>query len=118
MQKLILLISMIVTLFGFLSPSFAKVESEQEKISYLLDAVGSSGLIFSRNGRNYSATEAKNHLQEKANFMGLKIRTADDFIRMAGSRSWISGQPYLVHLPGGREESAEIWLRTQLAKME
>src|SRR5579883_3051748 len=68
--------------------------SEQEKISYLLNTVGNSELIFVRNGVEYPGLEAKKHLQMKLEASGNAILTADDFIKNIASRSLMTGEPY------------------------
>jgi hypothetical protein len=90
--------------------------SEQEKISYLLNVVGTSKVIFVRNGVEYPASEAKAHLQMKLDAAGSAIQTADDFINDIASHSSMTGQPYYVELPDGTKIEAQTWLREMLAR--
>jgi len=93
-------------------------ESEHDKITYMLNVIGSSRLTFIRNGNEYDGKEAKEHLQEKIDLLGNRIHTAEDFILYIGSKSLVTGAPYSVRLVDGTEIKADIWLRDQLAGMK
>jgi hypothetical protein len=111
-------VAVIVLLFGLGTRALADQESEYYKIVYLLNAVGSSNLVFIRNGAEYNCKEAQAHLQEKLDSSGNLIRTADDFIAYIASKSLITGEPYQVRLADGTQVNAEIWLRDKLAEMK
>lgn len=90
--------------------------SEQGKISYMLDVIGTSKVIFVRNGVEYSGKEAEAHLQMKLRTAGPAIQTADDFIDKIASHSLITGKPYYVEFPDGSRIESEKWLREILAR--
>ena len=90
--------------------------SEQEKISYLLNVIGTSKVIFVRNGVEYPGTEAKLHLQRKLEASGNSIKTADDFINNIASHSSMTGKPYYIEFPDGTKIESEIWLRDRLSQ--
>jgi len=90
--------------------------SEQEKISYLLNVIGDSKVIFVRNGVEYPDQEAKAHLQIKLEAAGGTIQTVDDFINNIASHSSVTGEPYYVELPDGTMMESEKWLRDKLAQ--
>jgi hypothetical protein len=46
------------------------------------------------------------------------VKTADDFIRLCASHSYISGQAYLIQYADGRTRTAEDVLREELARIE
>ncbi len=92
--------------------------SEQEKISYLLNVIGTSGLTFVRNGVEYPGQEAKAHLEMKLERSGNNIRTVDDFINNIASHSSITGKPYYVELPDGTRIESEKWLRNKLTDLK
>jgi len=92
--------------------------SEQEKISYLLNIIGTSKLIFIRNGVEYPGREAKAHLQKKREAVGNAIQTVDDFINNIASHSSITGKPYYIEFPDGTKIESEKWLRDKLTDLQ
>jgi len=103
-------------------PAAAEAESvlsEQDKIETLLSSLRQlSGAKFIRNGREHTVDEAVAHIKKKWELERTKIKTAEDFITMAGSKSSISGEPYLMRLPDGTEMKLEEWFRKQLDLMK
>jgi hypothetical protein len=53
--------------------------------------------------------------REKA---GSRVKTPDDFIRLCGSVSSMSGLPYQIRYADGRVETSEAFLRARLAQLE
>ena len=91
---------------------------EEARIAALLGAVERSGAQFIRNGTEYSAQEALHHMEQKLWWAGSRVKTAEEFIEGIASRSSISGKPYLIRLPDGRQEEAAEWLRGKLAEID
>ena len=56
---------------------------------------------FIRNGSEYTWKEAAAHLRMKLNNIGDKVRTADDFIKLCASKSYLSGKPYIIRTSNG-----------------
>jgi hypothetical protein len=98
-------------------PAEAAQPSEQDKIAYLLEAVGSSNLVFIRNGLEYSGADARKHLQRKLDYLRSRIHTVDDFINFVASKSSVTGIPYYVKFADGTRLEASVWLRDKLARM-
>jgi type IV secretory pathway VirB10-like protein len=97
----------------------APVLSEAQKIDHLINHIGSlAGATFIRNGKEYGATEAAKHLQAKREKAGDRVKTADDFIRLCASHSYVSGEAYLIRFADGRTRTAEDVLREELAKLQ
>lgn len=92
--------------------------SEKEKINYLLEELERSKLIFIRNGDEYSAKEARDHMQKKLDYAGSRITTVDQFITHIATKSSFSGKSYYVKYPDGKKTESAIWLREILAKLE
>jgi Family of unknown function (DUF5329) len=86
------------------------------EIKYLLAAVGASGCEFFRNGTWHDAHQAQAHLSEKYQWLRGRdrIRTAEDFIELAATRSSLSGQAYAVRCAGLEPVSSNDWLTEQL----
>ena len=67
---------------------------EARKIEPLVAAVEQLGdAKFIRNGAAYDASKAADHLRLKLREAG---ESAEDFIRLCGSRSSVSGKPYEI----------------------
>ncbi len=108
----------VILLFAVMHFSSAFPMTEDGKIRALLEALGSSNLIFIRNDVEYPAVQAKSHLEMKLSRAGSRIRTADDFIRYLATKSSATGRPYYVKLPDGNKIESAVWLRKKLAEIE
>ncbi len=91
---------------------------ERARIDALVAAVQASDVTFVRNGRNHTAAEAADHLRTKWRAAGSRIKTAEDFIEGAGSRSSTTGRAYEVILKDGARREAGPWLRDLLAAID
>lgn len=105
------------------APAVAKSEgpvlSETQKIDRLIGFIASlQGAVFIRNGSEYGPQQAADHLRMKLGKAGDRVKTADDFIKLCASHSYVSGEAYLIRFPDGRTRTAEDVLREQLAHME
>ncbi|TBR40781.1 hypothetical protein EYV96_10120 [Dyella terrae] len=81
----------------------------------MLDFVASSHCTFIRNGSEYTAADARKHMQRKLDYLSRRdmIDTTEDFIERAASESSFSGKPYKVRCDG-REQLSGDWLRDEL----
>ena len=97
----------------------AKPLTEQEKIEKLIAALGAlKGATFLRNGSEHTAKDAADHVRSKWSAQKKEIRTAQEFIEKAASKSSMSGQPYVIRLSDGKEVKAGEWLRERLTEIE
>ena len=119
--RIILSILLAITCFAYGSGS----PSELQKIDALLKSVKSSDVTFIRNGTDYTAEEAYEHLRRKLNsaqnswFAPPKEEwTARLLIEKIASRSSISRKPYLVRFKDGRTIEAHVWLTEMLREIE
>lgn len=90
----------------------------QIEINYLLGYIEQSGCRFYRNGAWYDSKQARAHLREKYDFLAARgrIRTTEDFIEQAATRSSMSGKAYAIKCGSGPIETANQWLREVLAR--
>ncbi len=87
-------------------------------IERLIALVGSSKeVVFIRNGTEATPAAAAKHLRDKYDYFRKDIGTADDFIRLCGTRSEVSKRPYEVRFSDGHKQPAAEWLRAQLKQM-
>jgi hypothetical protein len=92
--------------------------TQAQKIDRMIGHIrGLEGAVFIRNGKEYTAAEAAEHMQLKRGKAGDRCDTADEFIRTCASFSSMSGEAYLIRFPDGRTRTAEDVLREELAAM-
>ncbi len=116
-MKAVWLISLVL-LLGDPSPVLAGAGTAAgDEINRLLDALAGSSCSFIRNGKAYSGTEARAHLERKYAYLKDKIHTAEDFIHLVASSSSATREPYRVHCSDGAEQETAIWLRSELHKV-
>ena len=89
-------------------------ESLAQTIDYLIDYVGTSKATFIRNGQSHTPAEAVAHIRAKYDHFKSDIKTPEDFIRLAASKSLLTGKPYLVRTPDGKEMRLDVWLTEAL----
>lgn len=116
--RILFVVVIIILSSAFGAKALASEEVEHSRIVYLLDMIGSSDLVFIRNGVEYNGAEARDHLQEKMDYAGDSIHTAEDFINYIGSESSVTGIAYYVRLANGTQIEAGIWLRGKLDEMK
>ena len=105
----IVFVSLVVVL------TYAQDSREASKIQYLIASVETlEGATFIRNGSKYDARSASDHLRLKLKNAGDRVRTAEDFIKHCGSKSSMTGQPYLIKFREGATVKAEIFFRKNL----
>ena len=100
-----------------LPPVAARAAAEPDldaTIAYLLDRVLTSDLVFIRNGKDHDGAEAAEHMRRKYEHFRDDIATANDFIRLAASKSLLSRKPYLVRLKDGSTVPTRTWLEEAL----
>jgi hypothetical protein len=90
----------------------------QTEINYLLGFIETSGCEFYRNGSWYDSKKAQAHLRYKYQILAASdaIRTAEDFIEKAATKSSVSGRPYQVRCSGSEAAPSNQWLRDVLAR--
>jgi len=84
--------------------------SEQKVIETLIERVADhKSMTFMRNGEEHDSVEAARHLRAKYDHFKDKIVTAEDFIRLCGTRSEMTKAPYKVRTANmGTRNSADF----------
>ena len=98
-----------------LSLTAARADPVLDEIAYLIDFVRHSSCTFIRNGTEYNGQEAADHVQAKYDYYKADIKTVEDFIERAASKSLLSGKPYEVRCADGKTISAADWIRAEAA---
>jgi hypothetical protein len=115
-----------VAVFVFLQASATRADQpttkplgEDEKIERLIKVVDEmKDATFIRNGTEHDCHAAAKHMRDKWEHGRSEIKTANDFIDKAASKSSISGKPYMIRFKDGREIESGAFLRDELKKIE
>ncbi len=86
----------------------------ESSVEYLMDQVARSELTFVRNGNPHTGPEAAEHMRKKYDHFRKDIYTPEDFIRLAATKSLLSGKPYTIVTTAGQEVPTADWLRAAL----
>jgi hypothetical protein len=93
--------------------------TEAAKIELLIQSVANlQGATFIRNGVEYSADEAADHLRSKLRAAGGQIKTVPQFIDAIATESSASGKPYRIKMPGGKTVAAGAFLFERIEEIE
>src|SRR5437879_5390558 len=103
----------LVFVFSFRTHTFA-AESMEQTVDYLIDYVGKSNATFIRNGISHTPAEVVAQIKAKYEHFKSEIKTPEDFIRLSASKSLLTGKPYLVRTPDGKEMHLDAWLTDAL----
>lgn len=106
--------ALVVALLLSIIPAAPAAESLDQTVNYLLDYIEKSDAVFIRNGSHYTGAEAVEHIKAKYEHFKKDIKTPEDFIRLAASKSLLSGKLYLAHPKGGKEQPMSEWLTAVL----
>ena len=124
-MNLILRNLMVASVLGWLAvftlPLHAedKAHSEKEKFEQLIQRVENlQDAKFVRNGKEYDAKTAGKFLKGKWDANSSKIKTAQDFIEVAATKSSTSGKPYLIRYADGKEIPSAEFLTAELKAIE
>jgi hypothetical protein len=98
------------------APSFSQEDIEQRKIEYLIAAIADlHGAHFVRNGSEFDAQRAAEHLRFKFQHGCTRVVTAENFVADCATGSSITGAPYLIRFSDGKTVEAASFLREKLA---
>lgn len=93
--------------------------SEQVKIQSLIASIEQlPGAVFIRNGTEYDAHKAADHLRLKLKYAGKRVQTADQFISNLATGSSMTGKPYKIRFADGRTVESAVYFREQLKRIE
>ena len=93
--------------------------AEAKRIEHLIRSIEQlSNAKFIRNGAPYEAKAAADHLRLKWREAGDRVKTAQQFIELCGSRSSVSGKPYEIRFADGTAVTSEAFLRARLKELE
>jgi hypothetical protein len=87
-----------------------------DEVNYLLSFIERSGCKFYRNGTWYDSHRAQLHLRTKYDYLAVRgrIKSAEDFIEQAATKSSTSGEDYQIQCEAGPAVKSNRWLFTAL----
>jgi hypothetical protein len=103
-----------VLVAAFLLTAPALAHSMEEEIDHLLGFIAASPCAFIRNDVEYDGEQAVAHIKDKYDYYKSDIHSAEDFIRLAASKSMVSGRAYTVRCDATVTPAAD-WLNQELA---
>ena len=95
--------------------SVAADNGSESEIRHLLEYIDQSDCRFIRNGSEYNAQQARQHIEKKYDYIKSRLSSTDGFIRYAATESSFTGRPYEVICNGDRQTSAS-WLQAELER--
>jgi hypothetical protein len=101
------------------APAWAQQDARaRQEIAHLLDFVGQSGCQFNRNGSWHDSKAAREHLQEKYDYLQRRDLVPDTqaFIERAASQSSLSHKAYQVRCGTGPTITSAQWLNAELER--
>jgi hypothetical protein len=102
-------------IFGWVASAFCQTNAEQKKIEYLIQSIATlQNATFVRNGVEYDAPHAADHLRLKLRRAGNRVKTAQDFIVICATTSSASAQKYQIKFQDGHVVEAATYLRDKL----
>lgn len=96
--------------------SFFTLADSQQEINHLLKFVETTNCNYERNGKQHTGQEAKEHIIKKYRYFIDDIESAEDFIRLAATKSTFSGKHYQVHCLNQASQTSKDWLTHELSQ--
>lgn len=91
-------------------------EALRQTINHLLQYVEESKCVFLRNDKEYNSQEAAKHIRSKYDSYIFSIKTPEEFIEAAASKSILSGKPYFVRCVDHPSTTSADWLTKELSQ--
>ncbi len=108
---------MVILLIVFSKIALADVPAEQiNEVEHLLDFVKHSHCTINRNGRDYNAEKALEHIKNKYNYFRDDIKSTEDFIKLSATKSTMSGKYYIVRCTDNKIIKTMDWLLAELKR--
>jgi hypothetical protein len=97
----------------------ARDARQQRRIDYLIQSLSSlKGAVFIRNGSEYDALAAREHLQRKLKSAGERVKTAEEFIQYCASESSMTHRPYQIRFADGTITDTASYFRQKLNEFD
>lgn len=98
---------------------FGRDAREQKRIDYLFTSLVSlKGAVFIRNGSEYDANAARDHLKKKLDYAGERVKTAEQFIEYCASKSSMSHKSYQIRMSDGTVTDTASFFTAKLKEFD
>lgn len=87
------------------------------EVQHLLNYIKNTSCSLERNGKFYEGAEAVSHVEKKYDYYRDKIRTTEDFIKYAATKSLFSGNYYHVKCGNKPMMKTKDWLLQELTRI-
>ncbi|MDQ6976002.1 MAG: DUF5329 domain-containing protein [Mariprofundaceae bacterium] len=88
--------------------------NQEDEIKHLLMFVATTSCTYERNGSFHNGGEARNHINKKYQYYKNKVKSTEDFIKYAATKSSISGRKYKIHCAQSATINSSDWLLEEL----
>ncbi len=105
-----------LAVLGFCTLRAIAEEDLESTINYLLAYVKDADVVFIRNNQEHTPDKAAAHMRRKYEHFKDQIKTPEDFILLAGTKSLMTGKPYQVRMKDGKMMLTQKWLKEALEK--
>lgn len=99
--------------------ALAREAREQARIDFLIQSVEKADdATFIRNGSAYQGPAAAAHLRMKLNYVGERVKTAEQFIKYCASESSFTHRKYSVRTADGKATDAADYFAARLREFD
>lgn len=97
----------------------ARDAREQARIDFLIRGVeGATNVKFIRNGSEYDGVAGASHLRLKLNYLGERVKTAEEFVKYCASESSFTHQKYKIRAADGTTMDAATYFHAKLREFD
>ena len=96
--------------------SFNIFASSHDEVAHLLTFIEKTECKYERNGTMHTGAEAVKHINKKYRYYLDDIKSAEDFIKYAATKSAMSGKHYKIYCPDSTVIKSRDWLLIELKK--
>ncbi|VAW58332.1 hypothetical protein MNBD_GAMMA08-2665 [hydrothermal vent metagenome] len=91
-------------------------KNQAKEVSHLLQFVKNSQCKINRNGAEHSGDKSYKHIENKYDYFRDDIKSTEDFIKYAATKSTMSGSYYEVTCPNKKTIKSRDWLLQELKR--
>lgn len=91
-------------------------DADRHEVQHLLEYLRASDCLMERNGEQHPGEDAYAHVKKKYDYFRDDIKTPEEFIDYAATKSTMSGKYYQVICPGDPPVRTRDWLLDELRR--
>jgi len=113
-RNIFLIVALLIYPFT-LSASEKQDDVMSNEIAFLLSKIKHTACQLNRNGSLHNGQNAEKHIRRKYNYVRKKIKTTEQFISYAATRSSFTGRPYMLICSQEKPQTTASWLLKALS---